>query len=113
VDQDCHNFPPQSELHIMVYSFPIAVWLKNDSHKKVEKRFAQKLARLATDSDNTLSYSHLVRKNVCVFAVIFAIIMEQPDRRTVCGFALGGSTFGGRWQFAMNVGACWKILLPC
>ena len=64
----------------MLFTYPIAVGDDGVCHDEVEERFAAELDQLSSDNGR-LFYHGGLKKNVKVYAELFASLMDQPERR--------------------------------
>ena len=105
--------PPANKIHSLEYTYPIAVGRSSSPHEEVERKFAEELRELASNTGGRLFYHGATKQNVRVHAELNVSLMDQPERRGSNFIMLGGGTYTSRWRHAGDLSHASTNLQAC
>ena len=87
-----------SKISSSLYTFPIVIGLKNESHEEMEKKFLEELLCLQL-GDQKFYYGGNVKEMRRICVVLIAILKDQIARRGSSCIALGGDKYSVKWRY--------------
>ena len=107
---------PASDVHSGCTTYLVSIGPSSGCKDEVERRISEDLKVLSCDGDSSSPlkvYHGGLKKEVEVFAQLFAIIQDRPERSASARILSGNSILTARWGYTGKLSAVYEILPAC
>ena len=98
--------------HKVSYTYPISSSAKNADHEEVECLISNELEMLKSGNMQRFFYRYLSLP-VHVYADLYCILADQPERRSTLGLAAGNSRYHKRFGLLLDYNASVDVIRCC
>ena len=103
---------PHGSPRPMLYTYPIIIGPKKESHEEAEARL-QKDLEILQSKDCPLMFCGKTKKMKRVYGEMIASIQDQPERRGANNLMLGSSSHAARWGYKFDAKLNAHVLPSC